>query len=318
MTENEYRSMADMLLGARDVAVFCHISPDGDTLASALAVYRALTPRGISVSLYSEDGVPEKYKFLEGAELFTRAGKRVHELALAVDCSDIDRLGGGARAFLAAKKRAVIDHHKTHIKFAPSTLVDSDAAACAEIVYRVLDSAGLVDKSVAEALFVGIVTDTGCFRFSSTTAETHAIAADLMRRGIDAEALVCNSYSKTTRSIFALKQRVLGGCKFYDDGKIAVIAFRKKDFEETGTTTADTDGVIDPVIAIAGVEVAFSIAEVADKSFKISIRTGGGADASDIAAVFGGGGHSRAAGCRLNGYYEDIVDKLMKAARDRL
>ena len=73
-----------------------------------------------------------------------------------------------------------------------------------------------------------------------------------MCRGIDAEALVCNSYSKTTRSIFALKQRVLGGCKFYDDGKIAVIAFRKKDFEETGTTTADTDGVIDPVIAIAG------------------------------------------------------------------
>ena len=103
-----------------------------------------------------------------------------------------------------------------------------------------------------------------------------------------------------------------------DDGRIAVIAFRKKDFEETGTTTADTDGVIDPVIAIAGVEVAFSIAEVADKSFKISIRTSGGADASDIAAVFGGGGHSRAAGCRLNGYYEDIVDKLMKAARDRL
>ena len=209
MTGNEYKSMADILLGARDVAVFCHISPDGDTLASALAVYRALSPRGISVSLYSEDGVPEKYKFLEGAELFTRAGKRVHELALAVDCSDIDRLGGGARAFLAAKKRAVIDHHKTHIKFAPSTLVDSDAAACAEIVYRVLDSAGLVDKSVAEALFVGVVTDTGCFRFSSTTAETHAIAADLMRRGIDAEALVCNAYSKTTRSIFALKQRVL-------------------------------------------------------------------------------------------------------------
>ena len=175
-----------------------------------------------------------------------------------------------------------------------------------------------MDKSVAEALFVGIVTDTGCFRFSSTTAETHAIAAELMRRGIDAEALVCNSYSKTTRSIFSLKQRVLGGCKFYDDGKIAVIAFRKKDFEETGTTAADTDGVIDPVIAIAGVEVAFSIAEVADKSFKISIRTSGGVDASDIAAVFGGGGHSRAAGCRLNGYYEDIVDKLMKAARDRL
>ena len=120
----------------------------------------------------------------------------------------------------------------------------------------------------------------------------------LARRGTGGFGTVCTCWDQRLQRRVAIKRMPL--------------------LAETGTTAADTDGVIDPVIAIAGVEVAFSIAEVADKSFKISIRTGGGADASDIAAVFGGGGHSRAAGCRLNGYYEDIVDKLMKAARDRL
>lgn len=316
--KNNYDKIIETLKGAREIAVFCHISPDGDTIACALALYRALNPLGKTVHLFSEDDIPEKYRFLEGWELFEKADKKRYELAVAVDCSDADRMGGGKRAFLAATKRIAIDHHKSHSQFAHVTQVESDAAACAEIVCRILEQAGWVTDSVAEALFVGLVADTGCFQFSSTTAESHRIASMLMRYKIDAAQLVYLTYRRIPEKVFNLKKRVLSACRFFDDGKISLITFRRSDFDETGTTSAETDGIIDAALEVASIEVAFSVSEVSDKNFKISVRTKDYVDASDLASTFGGGGHSRAAGCRLNGFYEDIVDKLLKAARDRL
>ena len=107
-------------------------------------------------------------------------------------------------------------------------------------------------------------------------------------------------------------------CRFFEDGKIAIITFLTSDFESTGTETSDTEGIISSAIDVDGVEVAFAVSEVKDKNFKVSVRTKNYVDASDVAGEFGGGGHEKAAGCRLNGYYEDVVDKLVKAARDRL
>ena len=282
--KNNYAKIIETLESAREIAVFCHTSPDGDTIACALAFYRALTPLGKTVHLFSEDAIPEKYRFLEGSELFVKADKKHYELFWPVT----------------------------------ACLVAADAAACAEIVCRILRQAGWVTDSVAEALFVGVVADTGCFQFSSTTAESHRIAAFLMEYDIDAPQLVYKTFRRMPERVFNLKKRVLSACRFFDEGKISLITFRQTDFDETGTTSADTDGIIDAALEVAGVEVAFSVSEVADKNFKISVRTKDYVDASDLAATFGGGGHARAAGCRLNGFYEDIVDKLLKAARDRL
>lgn len=316
--KNNYGKIIETLKSAREIAVFCHTSPDGDTIACALALYRALTPLGKTVYLFSEDEIPEKYRFLDGWQLFCKADKKTYPLAVAVDCSDADRIGGGKRAYLASSLRLAVDHHKSHIPFAHIAEVQSDAAACAEIVADILDEAGWITPSVAEALFVGIVADTGCFQFSSTTARTHKTAAALMEKGIDATQLVYDTYRRVPLNVFNLKKRVLSACKFFDEGKISLITFRKTDFDGTGTVPADTDGIIDSALEVASVEVAFSVSEVGDKNFKISVRTKDYVDASDLAATFGGGGHARAAGCRLNGYYEDIVDKLLKAARDRL
>ena len=117
---------------------------------------------------------------------------------------------------------------------------------------------------------------------------------------------------------FMLENAVLTKCKFFEDDKIAIISFTENDFKQTNTSMNDTLGTIVKVIDIDTVKVAFAISEASPKSYKIMIRTKDGIDASDIAREFGGGGHIRAAGCRLNGYYEDIVDKLLKVARDRL
>lgn len=316
--KNNYGKIIETLKSAREIAVFCHTSPDGDTIACALSLYRALTPLGKTVCLLSEDEIPAKYRFLDGWQLFAKADKRSYPLAVAVDCSDADRMGGGKRPFLASPLRIAIDHHKSHVPFAHISEVQSDAAACAEIVADILDEAGWITPTVAETLFVGIVADTGCFQFSSTTARTHETAAKLMERGIDSAQLVYDTYRRLPLNVFNLKKRVLSACRFFDEGRISLITFRKTDFEETATVPADTDGIIDSALEVADVEVAFSVSEVGDKNFKISVRTKDYVDASDLAATFGGGGHARAAGCRLNGYYEDIVDKLLKAARDRL
>lgn len=312
------QKIADMLKAASDIAVYCHSNPDGDTIACALSVCRALGAQGKTVTPVCEDAVPEKYLFMEGADKFIRPDKRVHEMALAVDCSGPDRLGGASKSFLSAKKRASVDHHLSHVNFAQTDYTEADSAACAEIIYLLLDGMGAVDKGTAALLFAGIVADSGCFQYPSTTSRTHEIAAKLIEKGIDAADIVYRVHRRLTPEVFALKMRVLSKCRLFDEGKIAVVTFTKEDFEATGTRPSDTEGIIASAIDIDGVEVAFAISEVGDKNFKVSVRTKDRADASNIAAVFGGGGHSKAAGCRMNGFYEDVKDKLLKAARDRL
>ena len=316
--KDRLQNIADMLKGAKDIAVIAHTNPDGDAISCALAVCHALRSLGKNAVPVCDSAVPEKYLFMEGAESFVLPDKTVHEAALAVDCSDLSRLGGAGKMFLSAKKRAAIDHHKSHENFAQTDYVEADSAACAEIIYLLLDGMGLVDKTVAELVFAGIVADSGCFQYPSTTERTHDIARKLMAFGIDSADIIYRVVRRVTPSVFALKNRVLSKCRFFDDGSIAVITFTAKDFEETGTSLDNTEGIITSAIDVDGVEVAFAVSEASEKSFKVSIRTKERADASDIASAFGGGGHSRAAGCRVNGFYEDVIDKLLKAARDRM
>lgn len=318
MNNENLLKIAKILDGAHDIAVYCHTNPDGDTIACALSLYHALVEKGKNVDLFCDGEIPEKYAFLQGSELFRLPEKGVHEVGIAVDCSDLERLGGASRSFLTSKKRIAVDHHKSHHPFAEVYCVDTNAAACAEIVFELLDSMNAVDDVCAELLFSGIVADSGCFQYPSTTAHTHTVAARLLQHDFDAADIVYRVHRKLSPAVFALKQRVLGRCRYFSEGKTAIITFFADDFAATGTKSADTEGIIASVIDIDGVEVAFAVSEVGDKNFKVSVRTKSYVDASDLASVFGGGGHERAAGCRLNGFYEDVVDKLVKAANDRL
>ena len=303
---------------ANSVSVYTHVNPDCDTLSCALSLRLALISLGKQVDVYSVDPVPKTLCVLNGADSVKLPEKKVHDLSIAVDCDSLERIGNAMRSFLSSKVQIAIDHHKTHAKFADVTLLDTDVSACAEIVYRLLTYMKLMSKDVAELLFAGIVTDSGCFQFSSVSETTHKIAGELMSYGFDGGKVIYDVFKKTSVNKFMLENRVLSKCKFFDDNQIAIITFTAKDFEETSTSMNDTLGTIVGVIDIDTVKVAYAIAEAANRSYKIMIRSKDGIDASNIAREFGGGGHNRAAGCRLNGYYEDIVDKLLKVARDRL
>ena len=303
---------------AQTISIFCHTNPDGDTLTCGLALQSAIKALGKECLVFCDTVIPEHFYCLKGAKDISLPVKRNFDLAISVDASDLDRLGSANKSFLSAKSHIVIDHHRTHQKFADCTLLNADAAACAEIMFDVLDALNGLNDETAALLFAGMVTDSGCFSFPSTTKNTMEVASKLREFNFDPAQVIYDVFKRTNIRKFNLKNRVLSKAKFYSDNKIGIIIFRNTDFEATETTTADTDGIINNIIDIDSCEVAIAISEVNSMSYKVSFRTKALVDASDCAMTFGGGGHKQAAGCRINGYLEDIIEKLLKVANDRL
>lgn len=318
LTKDIKEKFKKILLNSQSVALFCHINPDGDTLGCGLAMFFALKKLGKSVNIFCDDEVPQKLSFLEGAENIQKfKSLKDFDLAVALDCSDAARIGGAATQFLKFKNTVAIDHHISHDKFAKFTVLDSNASANAEIVFELFEHAGLIDDQTAKLIFCALVADNGCFSFSSTTAKSHEIAAKLYRYNFNASEIIYDIWKKKSLPIFLLGSRALSKCRFFCQNRIAFITFTLDDFKASGATHNDTEGVITSVIDIDTVEVAFALSEVNEFSFKVSIRTKS-VNAAECAMQFGGGGHERAAGCRISGRYEEVVEKLLKTASDRL
>ncbi|HKL94483.1 MAG TPA: DHH family phosphoesterase [Clostridia bacterium] len=320
ITTDKFDKFKRAIDASNSIAIFCHMNPDGDTLGTGLAMFFALKKANKAVRIFCEDVVPKRLQSLSGAEHIEKysAGLKDFDLGIAIDCSDIARIGSGAKYFLKISSTIVIDHHKTHENFAKLTIIDSGASATAEIVFHIFEYCGYLDENIAQLLFSALVSDNGCFSYSSTTAYSHEIALKLYSYKFDQSNAIYNIWKKKSLEVFNLSSRVLSKCRFFYDNKVAILTFNKEDFATTGTTQSDTEGIISNVIDIDTVEVAFAISEVGEFYYKVSIRTKNLVDASDCASVFGGGGHLHAAGCRVNGRYEDIIERLVKVATDRL
>lgn len=320
---NAMDKCAKALLSASKVAIFSHINPDGDTLGSSLALYRALVLLGKQADLYCENDVKPFYSSMLGAEKYNKPTLDRYDLCVACDCGDLGRLGSLSDVFLSAKETLNIDHHKTNDRFAKVNLIFPQASSTCEIMFDLLklidEKQSCIDDDVAKLLYTGIVTDSGGFSYSNVSSHTHAVAGQLLKYDFDAAA-ICEKYLKSiTINKFYLKVRVLQNARFFEDGAIGIIRFTQEDFAITNTSEEDTDGLINNIRNIDGVQVALAITDTAvANSFKVSIRTTDIVDASAIASTFGGGGHKNAAGCRLNGFYEDVKDKLLKACKDNL
>ncbi|MEG2274132.1 MAG: DHH family phosphoesterase, partial [Clostridia bacterium] len=268
-----YAEIVKRINKAKTVSIFCHTNPDGDTLCSALALYKALTAIGKSVAVFCDTKTPTKYCFLSDVEVITFPDKIVRDLSIAIDCSDIERLGSTMKSFLSSKSQIAIDHHKTHQKFADVSLVNAEASATGEIIYKLIKQMKLMTKDIAELLFAAIVTDCGCFSYSNTTEETHKIACDLLSYGFNASNIIYLVERRIFKNAFDLKNRVLSKCKFFEDDKVAILVFTLEDFKATNTESSDTEGIITNIINIDTVEVAYAVSEVGDKNYKVSIRT---------------------------------------------
>ncbi|MBR4800073.1 MAG: bifunctional oligoribonuclease/PAP phosphatase NrnA [Clostridia bacterium] len=313
-----FADIIKMINRANDVAIYCHTNPDGDALGSMLALAFALEKKGKKVKAYCDTSISKRNAKFLGSERISAPDSVAHELGISVDSSDLDRLGNCVKSFLSCKSQIAIDHHKSFKRFTEICYVDKDACACAQIIFSLLKEMKLIDKTVAQLLFGGIVTDSGCFAYPSVTPKTHEIAAELMELGFDAADVIYDTFRSTSKARFDLKRRVLQNAKFFSEDKIAVIVFTAEDFKATGTSAVDTEGIINELIDVETVKVAYALSQVGDKNYKLSVRSKNPVDASEIAGLFGGGGHMNAAGCRVNGYLEDILERIVKIANDRI
>ena len=312
----------ELIKKANDIALVCHANPDGDTLGSGLALFFALKKAGRNAEIFCADAPKGKLATLSGAgSVRTDVPSKAFDLAIAIDCSDINLLASHAYILRKARVSACVDHHVSNNDYADFTFVERGVAAAAQPVYKLIKlilKEKALDLTIAELLYTALVTDSGAFAFSSVTGETMRIAGELLDLGVRGDKIIEFFMRDVRPEVFALATRVLNKAEFFEDGKIGLIIFSQEDFEATGTDLSDTTGIINNIRDVEGVFIAVSLTQAAKNEYKVSIRTDEHADANRIAAVFGGGGHARAAGCRTYGYFEDVKEKVLKACRDHL
>lgn len=287
----------DLLREQDNFFILTHKNPDGDTLGSAAALCCALRACGKRAFLLKNPGATERYSPWIDALLAPSDAQP--GCILAVDTATSNMLPESA-APLAPQTFLTIDHHVSHREFAAYTVLDAEAAACGEIIWRLIALLGVpITREIAEAIYIAISTDTSCFLNSNTTADTHRIAAELYPFGVRFELIHRLFFIVKSRARLALEAALIQGVHFYHHGEIAVMHVTLEMQRDIGATEDDLDNISSLARSIDGVEVGILVREIAPNHSKISMRSGIRADVSRICAHFGGGGHVRAAGCSI-------------------
>lgn len=288
---------AATLMAERDWLILTHQYPDGDTLGSAFALCRALQLTGRKARVLCADPIPAKYDYLTAP---SRADEVTGAHIVAVDVADTKLLGASLEAAYADHVDLCIDHHLSNTRYAARLLLE-DCSAAAMPVMKVIAAMGVaMDPLIAEALYTGISTDTGCFKYSNTTAETHRLAAELMDAGARADMINREMFDIKSRARMELERLALAGMQFHFHGRVAVMPITLEMIRCAGAVENDMEGLPPIPRQVEGVWVGVTLREKADGGFKVSFRTGKHANASAIAALLGGGGHAAAAGCNLD------------------
>ncbi|MYC74341.1 bifunctional oligoribonuclease/PAP phosphatase NrnA [Candidatus Poribacteria bacterium] len=318
---HDYDTLLTLFDQYHTFALSTHINPDGDAIGSELGLYLFLTKLGKSVKIFNTDRVPPNYQFLPFWDSIENAhfvGTYRPEVLIVLDASTLERIGKRLSKTLYPIHSLVnIDHHATAEAFGDINLIIPTASSTSEIVYKLIKHhQSPIDKACALCLYTGLMFDTGCFRHNNTTAETHRIAAELIQMGgFTPDEVYRNVYEQVPVAKIHLLSKVLGTLQITDDGKIASVYATQAMFRKTGTTADAMEGVVNQIQAIAGVEVALCASEMTDRSTKVSLRSQGDVDVSQLAAEFQGGGHARAAGCRITRPYPLAIAALVQASQ---
>ena len=308
-------SLDTYLESASTVAISGHVRPDGDCAGACLAAYNYITDNypDMRVDLFLEP-LPEKFLFLKNADKIRQAGEEndieEYDLFLALDCSDVSRLGKAVRYFEKARETFCVDHHISNDSFADFNYVFPKASSASELVYELLDK-DRITKEIAECIYLGLVHDTGVFQYSCTSSKTMNIAGEMMDKGIDYPRIVDDTFYIKTYSQNKILGRALYGSEMHLGGKVIYSLIKKKHLDKCHARPIDLDGVVSQMRSTVGVEVAILIYPNEDGTNKISLRSASYVDVAAVAAEFGGGGHCRAAGASAKGKPEDIIKKLL-------
>ncbi len=304
--------LEDVLKDKRTVAVSGHVRPDGDCVGSCLGLYLYLTEQfpDIHVDVYLEE-IPEAYRMIQGTDVVkTQIPEgEVYDLFICLDCGDRKRLGFSEPLFESASETLCVDHHISNGAFADINYIIPDASSTSELVYTLLDGEK-INKSVAEALYMGIMHDTGVFQYSCTSPETMEIAAELMRKGINSSEIIEKTYYEKTYVQNQILGRALLESMLIMEKRCIVSVIRKRSMEFFQAQPTDLEGIVSQLRQTKGVEVAIFLHELEPQKYKVSLRSKGAVDVSVIAQHFGGGGHVRAAGVTMKGSSHDVINNI--------
>lgn len=298
------------------VALITHINPHGDAIGSSIALMHALEGMGKLVDVYCQDDVPSVFEFLIGSDRIKKPGNstKMYDLVIALDCSDVERMGDCGQIMDRADRSANIDHHISNTFYADINIVDENASATGEIVFGLINFlVKSMDKNIAEALYTSIVSDTGGFSFSNTTSKTHRIIADLIEWGANVDRISNLLFKNHSLEWVRLLGQAINSLNIYHNGQVAIMHITQEMLKNVGATEEQSDGIIQYAKDISGVELAIVLREENTSTTKVSFRSQSVIDVSALAQEFGGGGHKRASGCTINLPLIQAQESLMKA-----
>jgi phosphoesterase RecJ-like protein len=326
-TAREQDQVLQELREADKLLLTTHENPDGDALGSLLAMHRILEQLGKDSLMYmspDEFPLPFEYRGFTFDGLVGEPPADVAERTIVfLDCGNIDRMPVD---FLQAEGLHIlnIDHHHDNTRFGTVNLVCSAASSTAEIVWRLSKELGAeITPGIADALYVGLVTDTGRFMYENTSAMSHRMAAELIEAGVQPHQVYRRLWEDLPFRRLQLLQRALASVQRYDDGTITLAHLDKRDYEETGALETDSEGVVDHVRAVEGTKIAVLVRDLLSDGRnglrKVSLRaTDGSVDVSRIAREFGGGGHPQAAGFSSGLPFSELVTQLRAHVSEQL
>ncbi|MDE6025368.1 MAG: bifunctional oligoribonuclease/PAP phosphatase NrnA [Lachnospiraceae bacterium] len=304
---------------AQNIAILGHIRPDGDCVGSCIGAYNYILDNynDKNVVVYLEE-IPHKFRFLNGAgQIRNTVDTSVYQLAISLDCGARDRHGIFSEIFGNAEDTICIDHHRSNEGFGDYFCCDPNASSTCEILYRHLNS-DCISKACAEALYLGIVHDTGVFKYPSTSPETMKIAGEMISKGVSSQYIIDETFYKVTYNQNKLTGEALMNAVLHLDGKVVSTCITMEMFKKYSTTKEDTDGIVDKLRVTDGVEVAIFIYQLTDHVYKFSLRSIEAVDVSKISVSFGGGGHMRAAGFEAEGNVDDILERIIGMVKEQL
>lgn len=304
---------AQILKSKDNILILMHSHPDGDTLGCGFALCRALLKMGKNARAICADNIPSKYDYLyKDIDM----PKFVEDYVVAVDVATQSLLGGLEEKY-AGKIDMCIDHHGTNTDYADKLLLVADAAAACEIVLKVIKALEVkIDSKIANCLYTGITTDTGCFRYASVTSNTFRAAAELVDCGADNGGINRAMFETKTKTYAALERMCMEGMQFYYDDKVCVITVTQQMYMKSGSNESETEAIAPITRQTEGVQIGLTIRENENGTCKVSIRSFETVNSAELAACFGGGGHPQAAACKMSCSVEEAKTKLLEKCKE--
>ncbi len=307
----------------RNILILTHINPDGDAIGSQLAMASFVRSKGKNVFLVRDDEIPKNLQFLAGAEDIPLFGNLPDSLkidtAIILECPHLHRAGKAEQLLNDAVKIINIDHHHDNDNYGDIKWVDSSISSVGEMLYELFENLNFhISESVAEQLYTAILTDTGRFRFKSTSKRTMEIAGNLVEAGASPSHITDLVYYNQEPSSIRLLGKVLNAIEFHFSDRLCLISVTQNMLAAAKATKEDTEGLIDYTLYSNTTEIGLMLKEVDSSTTKVSLRSREKIDISKIAAQFGGGGHFNASGCQINKDIETAKSELLKAIGEEL